>query len=68
MTVRERIMIRVDAAAAPAASPGDQVCQGQRVCEGAGDEVYPRSGSVESIRFDGDAHEFVIVLVPARAS
>lgn len=68
MTAQEEIVIRVDATVAPAVAPGDQVCQGQSVGPGMGAQVFPISGKIHSVRLDGDAHEFVIILVPNATS
>ncbi len=64
MTAREEIVIRVDATVAPGVAPGEQVQQGQPITEGVGRPVFPISGTIRSVRFDGDAHEFIIILVP----
>ena len=58
----EQIVIRIDATYAPQAGPGDRVREGQQVCPQAGDRAYPTSGTVVSIEFDPEGHEFVIVV------
>jgi len=63
MTPRQ-VVIRVEATCSPAAAPGERVRPGQLVCPESQTPAYPTSGIVQSVRFDPNAHEFVIVVLP----
>ena len=64
MTPHE-ITIRLDATYHPTVAPGDTVCRGQKMCDGRAEPTSPISGTVQSVCFDPEAHEFVIVVAPA---
>jgi len=65
MTARP-VIIRIDATSGTGLKAGTQVRQGQRLGSQSGerDVVCPVSGTVESIRFDPQAHEFRITVKP----
>jgi len=60
--IPEETVIRVDATSPPAAAPGDTIHRGQRVCTETTEPVYPISGTIRSIHFDPESHEFVILV------
>jgi Na+-translocating ferredoxin:NAD+ oxidoreductase RnfC subunit len=57
----------VDATHSPDVEAGQRVQEGQKLSEDAA-SMAPLSGVVQSVRFDGEAHAFVIVIVPDDAS
>lgn len=63
-----QIILRVSATYPLNVEVGDRVHRGERLHEGPhedGRSVAPVSGIVESIQFDADGHEFVVVITPA---
>jgi Na+-translocating ferredoxin:NAD+ oxidoreductase RnfC subunit len=62
------VIVRVDATSGTGLKAGTQVRQGQRLGSHSGlgekDVLSPVSGTVESIRFDPQAHEFRITVKP----
>ncbi len=58
------ITLRIDATCRPTVAPGDAVFRGQKVCEEPGEQTCPIAGTIQTVRFDPDNHEFMIVVVP----
>lgn len=64
------ITLRVDATYHLTVQEGQTVRRGQRICEGPkieADCVCPASGTIQSIQFDAEHHEFVISISKAPA-
>ena len=62
---RPEIIIRIDATWHPTVAPGDTIDRGQRVCDGPEAPTSPATGTVQTVRFDADNHEFLMAVVPA---
>lgn len=62
----DETIIRIDATCHLKIRLGDRIRRGEPVCEGADAEgsLAPVSGTVKSIQFDPDNHEFVISIAP----
>ena len=63
--IQKAITIRVDATNPPIVAPGDRIDRGQKVCTESDEAICPVSGTIQSVRFDPEAHEFVILVAPA---
>jgi len=63
--IRPQITIRIDATYQPTVTPGETVCRGQQMCDGRAEPTSPIPGTIRSVSFDPEAHEFVIVVAPA---
>jgi len=62
---RPEITLRVDATCGLKVRPGDKIRKGQHISANKGQAVTsPVSGTVKSIRFDSDNHEFLVVISP----
>ena len=59
------IVIRIDATWHPIVAPGETISQGQRVCDEPGAPTSPATGTVRTVRFDAENHEFLIAVIPA---
>jgi Na+-translocating ferredoxin:NAD+ oxidoreductase RnfC subunit len=60
---RSKTTLRIDAAYGPKIKPGDKIRRGQNISTNQKQKVTsPLSGTVESVRFDRDNHEFLIVV------
>ena len=64
MTAHE-ITARIDATYHPTVAPGDSVRRGQRLSAESQAGYSPISGTVQSVHFDPETHEFVILITPA---
>ena len=62
--IRRETTIRIDATYQPTVAPGDTVFRGQKVCKEPGEQTCPIAGTIQTVRFDPDNHEFVIVVIP----
>lgn len=63
---RSEITLRMDATFGLKIRPGDKVRKGQHISTNQEQTATsPVSGTVKSIRFDSDNHEFLVVVSPA---
>ena len=63
----ESSIVRIDATYGLTVQVGDKVRPGDALCEASGTTkacLCPVRGVIESIRFDGENHEFVISIAP----
>jgi Na+-translocating ferredoxin:NAD+ oxidoreductase RnfC subunit len=66
---REKITLRLDATYHLMVQAGQTVTRGQRLCEDPEPEaecICPVSGTVQSVQFDPEHHEFVISVSSTR--
>jgi len=62
---RSETTLRIDATYDLKIRPGDKIHKGQYISTNQGEDVTsPVSGTVKSVRFDPDNHEFLLVVSP----
>ena len=65
----QKAVVRIDATYGLAVKVGDEVTPGDflsRTHAAQGSYASPVHGTIEDIRLDGDKHEFVVLIAPAR--